>query len=455
MSNASAHARKDQRFGLAHRFRAATCLILAVVGMLANAGQSNSAIAQETQAASQSDSFSAMRSIRGKHILLKSDSGTNESLKDLVDSFDAAVPQWASFFGVPIERINDWTVDAFVMKDRRRFRDSGDLPLGLEFPFGYAIPGNIWAIEQPSDYYTRHLLLHEGVHALAVELNGGTGPSWFAEGIAEMLSVHSGSGSETRVNVVPRSREAVPFWGRFKLLSQRRSENKIPTIDSVLNYPPDLQSDVESYGWSWAAIMLLSEYPEYRGTLLDAAKESADRTRFFTNGMKRQLAAQMPIIRARWRLLCETLDYGFDWSGERVKLSMSDKLWDGSDLSLRIKASSGWQSAGVRFAPGVTLHLQASGQCVLDHDPKPWVSYPPGVTIEYARSRPLGQLMVAVVPNQTKERDFLKPLEVISVESSTKIQVDQHSWILLRINDHLGKRADNKGHYTVELSPSE
>lgn len=396
-----------------------------------------------------------MQTVSGQHIVLKSDGGSLESLTEMVKAFDAAVPQWERFWNLPAGTLARWKVHAFIISDRHRFYVSGDLPLGLDFPFGFAMSGNIWVMRQPSEYYTRHLLLHEGVHALAIEQFDSTGPSWYAEGLAEMLGVHRGSGDQVKINVIPKTREAAPYWGRFKLLSQRQSENRIPTIDAVMSYPLDLNSDVESYGWSWIAAMLLTEYPEYRPAMLQAAKNGADQSIVFSQVLQRQLKSQWPIVQARWRMLASTIDYGFDWSRERIEISIEDKLWNGKTFKKLVHANRGWQSAGGRFAPGMRLKITADGSCILNDQPKPWVSKPPGVTIHYAGGRPLGQLLVCVLPNMTSEdqrlEPLLEPLYIKSVESETEILVDKHCWILFRINDYLGDLENNRGGYTVTI----
>ena len=394
------------------------------------------------------------RTLDGRHIRLKSDSDSEPLLKDCVAAFDAAVPQWAAFFQIPLERLQNWKVDAFLMENEQAFRDTGDLPGRFKFPYGYAIDGNLWAFRQQSDYYTRHLLLHEGVHALAIELYGGTGPSWFAEGLAEMLGVHTGTGKNVIVNQVPVSREAVPYWGRFKLIRRLQQAQRIPTLQQVLDYPADLKGDVESYGWSWAAMMLLTQYPEYRSEVLKACAAGSNTTASFTEQFKRSVARQRPIIDARWRLMCQTLDYGFDWSRERVDLSLQDPIWDGKPLTMRVDASRGWQSCGVRLSPGQSLTIRSSGTCVLDRAQKPWKSEPAGVTVEYANGRPLGQLLVAVVPNATGEQRQLAPMPIRAIETETVIRTKEHCWLVFRVNDHLAKRADNEGGYGVQVQRS-
>jgi hypothetical protein len=419
--------------------------MIVVIGIMSTCGQEASAQEASAQASP------PLRIVQGKHIRLKSDGGSQESLTDLVESFDAAVPQWKQFWKLPPGALADWKVDAFVISDPQRFRDSGDLPAHLDFPFGYAINSNVWVMRQKSDYYTRHLLLHEGVHALVINQFDGTGPSWYAEGMAEMLGAHRGQGKQTLVDIVPESREVSPYWGRFKLLSQRQKDNRIPSIEMVLKYPLDLRSDVESYGWSWVAVMLLTKYPEYRTAMLEAAKNGSDRTIVFSKNLQHQLAAQWPIVRARWKMLAQTIDYGFDWSRERIDLSIKDELWNGRPIQIPIHADRGWQSTGVRFAPGMTLKISADGSCTLDDEPKPWVSEPPGVTIHYAKGRPLGQLLLCVLPNKTEERQMLEPLRIEAVESDLEIVIDKHCWVLLRINDYLGDMDNNQGGYSVTI----
>ncbi|MDM4017823.1 hypothetical protein [Roseiconus lacunae] len=391
------------------------------------------------------------KTFRGRHITLQSDTGTTESLTDLVESFDASVSQWERMLDLPDGKLDSWHVRAFVMEQPDRFRASGDLPQSLDFQYGYAMPGVIWVRLQPSQYYTRHLLLHEGVHALAIDQFGGTGPSWFSEGVAELLSVHRGQGDEIQIGTIPADKNEVPYWGRFKLLSQARDEAKIPNLSSLLRLPNRLDGDVESYGWCWLAGSLLTQYPEYRPIWLKTARDGLDVSESFTESFRKSVASQWPIIQARWRILTETADYGFDWSRERVDLSIKDPLFRDSELRLNVAADKGWQSTGVRFAPGTKLSIQASGRCSVNQIPKPWISEPAGVTIHYANGRPLGQLLVCVLPNLTGDEPFLDPLKIVAVDPETDLKIDQHCWLLFRINDQLGDLGNNNDGYSVIL----
>ena len=276
------------------------------------------------------------------------------------------------------------------------------------------------------------------------------------EGTAEMLAVHSGSGSQTKVNQLPINRESVPYWGRFKVMSQSRDAKTIPSLSTVLGYPRDLQSDVESYGWSWAATMLLHQYPDTRGVFLKAARKGDRSDAVFNNDLRRELQINWPVVAARWRLMCHDIDYGFDWPAEQVTISMNDQVWDGKELSIDVQANRGWQSIGVRLSPGMKLNVAPSGNCTLADQPKPWTSQPPGVTIRYHAGRPLGQLLACLLTNppsnDANSAAALPPLQVASITRASQIPIKENCWLLFRVNDALGELADNQGSYQLQIS---
>lgn len=392
-----------------------------------------------------------------------SDQVESERIDRWIRSFDAAVPLWAKFWNLPSGALDDWTVDGYVMRDANTFKRLELIdPRVPEFPFAYALGDQIWVRLQPSDYYTQHLLLHEGVHSLVYHCFGDTGPTWFREGMAELLATHHGSGSELQIRQVPRSREASPFWGRFKRMRQLRGhsvdgspgESKVPRIRSVLQYEADLRGDVDVYGWSWTLASMLDAYPKYRETLLQAAQHGHDTDQQFNRWLMQRLAADWPVVQARWRMLVQDFDYGFDWDRERLEISKADPMWDGSPIELSIDADRGWQSIGVRLNRGMVLDLHARGAIVIDDEPKPWVSHPEGVTLRYHQGKPLGKLIARMLPNIAPGQGTLPPLETIDVGKKAVIDADKPCWLLLRVNDLVGKLEDNESEYHVTITRS-
>ncbi len=391
--------------------------------------------------------------VTGQHIVLTSDIESEAEANELVASFDHAVEQWREFWGLPERSLDAWSVKAFVMQNKPSFQSAGLIdPRVPDFKEGYALGNSIWIMSQPSPYYTRHLLLHEGVHALAFDQFGGAGPSWFMEGTAELLATHQGAGATTIINRFPADRSSVPYWGRLKLMSQRRDDGAVPTLETVMRYPANLNADVESYGWCWAAAMLLSQYDEYRDVFRASARSGRDSGPNFTRQIYQRLLPEWPAVIARWRLMCHQLDYGFDWSRERVTLSVDDPSWQGQPLAINVAADQGWQSLGVRIPAGSRLNLAAVGRCVIAKRAKDWVSEPAGVTIEYVNGRPLGQLVVCLVSVTHTNQPTCESLKTISVASEAEITVEAESWLVLQINDRVDSRSENSGVYAVNVS---
>jgi hypothetical protein len=389
----------------------------------------------------------------GQYIRLVTDVPPEEA-SVLVVSFDTAVKQWAKFYELDLKTLDDWAVDALVMRDPSAFQKAGMIPEGVpDFPFGYAQGDDVFVKAQPSEYYTRHLLLHEGSHSLAFHLFDGAGPTWFMEGTAEYLSTHRGAAGDTKVGVIPKDRNEVPYWGRFKAIASLRDNHQLPTIETVMQYQPNLLGDVPTYGCAWSAVHLMHAYPEYRPLILKSAQQGQKTSFVFNRLLRQDIDPQWPIFSARWRLWTETIDYGFDPDRHRTELSIKDPMWDGKPREVSIAADLGWQSCGVRIPAGKSVTITASGKITLANKPKPWDCYPPGVTLEYHRGKPLGQLIAIVLPNVIPEGETLPPLERITIGDQATIQCKEASWIALKVNDGPGDLADNRGDYKVRLQP--
>lgn len=235
-------------------------------------------------------------------------------------------------------------------------------------------------------------------------------------------------------------------------MNQMRAKNQIPSLAAVMGYQPNLLGQVDAYGWSWAATMMLRAYPEYRQAFMSSARNGRDKSSAFNRRLFLQLRTQWPVFNARWRLMAHELDYGFDWEIERLQISERDPIWDGKPISLDLESNRGWQSVGVRIPPGTSINVTASGSVTLADQPRPWVSEPDGITYQYNRSRPIGQLIACVLPNATVKSATLPELSTQTVGKQATIEIEQFSWLLLRVNDSVADQADNAGAYRVTVA---
>jgi hypothetical protein len=73
---------------------------------------------------------------------------------------------------------------------------------------GYYSPAakTAWLFVQPSEYFTRHLLLHEATHQfhyLVATGNDAPSAAWYREGLADYMGLHTWDGRQLRVGRVP------------------------------------------------------------------------------------------------------------------------------------------------------------------------------------------------------------------------------------------------------------
>jgi len=60
-----------------------------------------------------------------------------------------------------------------------------------------------------------------------------------------------------------------------------------------------------------------------------------------------------------------------------------------------------------------------------------------------------------VLPNaMDTSAGVLPPLDVRPIEQATTLEIKQHSWLLMRVNDGVGDLGDNRGEYAVTIEPN-
>lgn len=396
-----------------------------------------------------------LRIKEGRYVRLYSDiEDADDTLQTYVDSFDRAMPQWLAHWNQNTDSLDGWRVNAYLMRDRAEFERRGLIPANLPpFQNGYSQGNRIWVNEQPSEYYTLHLLLHEGCHALASQLFGGAGPPWYMEGTAEYLATHHGEGDAIRVAIIPASREASPYWGRIGLICDRRAEAKVPSIETVMRYGDTAHRDVEPYAWSWASAVLMEMYPEYRLAYREAATLGHDATPQFTRQLYAKLKPIWPALSARWTLLCNDMDYGFDQTASAVSLPAASQSIT-RPLAIDIAANRGWQAVPGMVKRGQRFDISCTGRFQL-RDGDAWVSEPNGVTINYYRGRPLGQVIACVVGDHAQTQSTLPSLTTFEIGERAEITCPRDGWLLLKINDAPGDLANNHGTIHVNVLPRE
>jgi hypothetical protein len=391
-----------------------------------------------------------IRKLSSEHLTLLTDLPAGEDVDALPGYFDQAFPQWCAYFGLDANQQSKWHVRGCLMRSRDRFRAAELLPADLPaFHTGFARGDQLWLDEQASEYYRRHLLLHEGTHALMHTLVGSVGPAWFAEGTAELLATHELEGDRLKLGVFPADRREVPKWGRIEIVQTGFTDRRAWTPAKLLAWDGSATRESDMYGWCWALAAFLDGHPRYRERFRSLPRHVTEAD--FNTHVRRVFADDWSELNEAWQLFVANLDYGYDFERMEIEFRPGQELADHSAL-VEVAADRGWQSSGVAVEAGKTYRLKAKGRYQLAAGAKPWTCEPGGITLHYNHGQPLGILLAAVRADQRKPEGtsgLIKP-RVIGLENT--LTPTESGTLYFRINDSAGSLSDNQGKLEVEVA---
>lgn len=401
----------------------------------------------ESQAAS-----SGIRKLSGKHLVLFTDVPSSPEVDRLPQVFDAAVPLWCAYFGVDPAKTEGWMARGYLIGDRRRFDALGLMPPGHDkFENGISMGAEFWLHDQPTPYYRRHLLLHEGTHVFMVSFLGGCGPGWYMEGVAELMATHrlDDQTGKLDLRIMPRDRSEVSMLGRIKLINDAIAAGRPMTLAAVMQLDNSQQLGNEAYAWCWAATKLLDTHPRYRerfGKLKTHVLDPA-----FNDLVRREFKDDWSNLNAEWEAFIHSLDHNYDFDRMAIDFRRGGAVTSSTPRQVEIATDRGWQSSGVQLESGKSYKIMAKGQYQIaveqiDGKARVWPCEPGGVTIEYYHGHPLGMLLGAIVPDGDAPPDAKLSLATpaaIGLEATLTPAVT--GTLYLRVNDSAGRLNDNRG----------
>jgi len=392
-----------------------------------------------------------LRKLSSRHLVLYTDLPPSEPIDVLPKIFDQAFPQWCAYFGVdPVEHA-DWQMTGFLMKERPPFEEAGVLPRSLPpFPHGYARNYELWLYDQPSDYYRRHLLLHEGTHGFMNSLLRSCGPPWYMEGMAELMGTHRWEDGRLTMGTMPATREEVPMWGRIKIVRDLFDERRARRLIEVIHYSRQAHRENEAYAWSWAAAALLDGHPRYRARFRALPKLVLKPD--FSDRFLRLMGDDRDSLAEEWQIFVADLEYGYDVAKTAVDFASGQPLGEGG-VTVTIAADRGWQNSGVQLQANVPYRLRAEGRYQVADRPQIWWCEPNGVSIRFWRGRPLGLLLGAVHSDGPWTGGPSPLIRPGAIGLGTTLTPERTGTLFLRINDSGAELGDNAGTLTVEISP--
>lgn len=395
------------------------------------------------------------RELTGRHLKLVTDLAENPEVDVLPAVFDQAIPLWRAYFGLDEQALTDWQVTGYLMGDGRLFNEAGLVPPDLP-PFlnGYARANSLWVFNQASDYYRRHLLLHEGVHAFMLAYWRGYGPPWFAEGMAELLATHCWEDGKLVLPVFPAARESFAGWGRIKLVRDDLGSPDCPTFETLLVQPASDFLQNKAYGWAWAACAFLDGHPRWQQRFRQLAKHV--RLGRFNQRLQAAVGAAWPELVDEFSIFAWELEYGHDLERWAIVFAPGEALPEGG-RSVCVRADRSWQSSGIRLQAGESYRLKAMGRYQVVAGPPAWHAEGNGVSIRYYRGHPLGMLLAAVRFDAERPSDTQAPprhagfLSPSAVGLETTLTPNQTGTLYLKVNDSPAELRDNQGTLEVQI----
>ncbi|HRX78820.1 MAG TPA: hypothetical protein P5307_07135 [Pirellulaceae bacterium] len=395
---------------------------------------------------------SGIRKLVGKHLILYTDLPETPAIEELPEVFDAAIPQWSEYFGVDATAVESWQQVGYLMQDKTRFVTSGLLPNDLPpFLHGFQRGSELWLYEQPSDYYRRHLLLHEGTHGFMKRFLGGAGPPWYMEGTAELFGTHRWQNKQLTLRWFPEGKELSSFWGRIKVVQDDYRGGAGKAIEDILRYDKTAHLQVEPYAWCWALVAFFDSHPDYRDRFRNFRKFAPDDTFSFSQRFYDSFQDDWPSIARQWHVYIANMDYGFDVAREAIDTKFVDELPIGG-ATVTIAADRGWQSTGIRLEAGLKYKLEATGRYQIADQPKIWWCEPNGVTIRYHKGLPLGVLLGAIVDESAADGGAIPLVTPKEIGMGGEFPIEAGGTLYLRINDSPAELDDNAGSLEVRIT---
>jgi hypothetical protein len=385
-----------------------------------------------------------IRKLEGKHLVLYTDLPESAEVDALCDVFDQALPQWVEYFQIDAKRVADWRPQGYLIKDRQRFESIGVMTDVPPFLNGYSRDLELWLYEQPTDYYRRHLLLHEGTHAFMNAHVGGSGPPWYSEAMAELLATHQVDQGRVALNHFPAARDELSQWGRIKIVRDAFQSRRGLFLSQIFAYPNHSFLKNEPYGWCWAAAAFLDGHPRYRDRFRTLSKFV---TEDFDQRLEQLYAEDARELAEEWQVFVAELDYGYDLQRTVIEFVPGKPLSGSTKVTLA--ADRGWQSSGIRLEAGMPYRIKAHGRYGIANEPKVWECEPNGVSIRYHGGHPLGILIGALQTDESATDNVSGLVRPVPIGLGIDFTPETSGTLYLKINDSPAELEDNSG--TLEV----
>lgn len=370
-----------------------------------------------------SDAPSKPRDVRSAHFLLHTDV-SDRNAQILLDTLETMIVLVSNYFGRPPAGM----LECYVVRDLQQWPPGLIPPEGvakISEPAGVTLSVRVGNLAKSIVYSCDKVgvVQHESVHAYCQQTFGDTGPTWYAEGVAEM--------------------------GHYWKKDQLAVEIDPVVINYLKNSPPKKMLDIvaagqvtgdswQAYAWRWALCHLLANNPNYAG-------------RF--KGLGIALMSQQPgfSFESVYGPVAREISFEYDFFVQHLENGYRSDLcaWQWARkfqylpgqgyVTVKVAAKYGWQATGVKLAAGQSLDYSAKGT---------WKLQPGGGDLT-ADGDANGQGRLAGIT--MKDFSLGEPFDLGSRGTCTAAQEGD---LYLRCRDRWSQIGDNDGTLSVYLRKS-
>ncbi len=297
---------------------------------------------------------------------------------------------------------------------------------------------------------------HEVVHAYCGQTFGTTGPLWYREGMAQMLT--SGHDVTHGLDFPPEIQACLTADKKQSLAKVVQSgqnvqqlcdsfDDKTAAHDGLVGLVPDSawnNADIQSledikhtYAWSWLACQLLEHNPNYRSRFQTLGQD-------YLVGRKETFSKHFDPV-ARELLFEYEFTVAHMTPGYRVDLCAWDwskrirRLTGNRPYRVRVDAARGYQASGLVVTARESYAYKATGSWTTDAQA--------GATSADGRRQDRGRLEAVVM------RDYQLSEPILLGREGT-FSAPGDGQLYLRCRDHWGQLGDNDGSVVVALTPA-
>lgn len=273
-----------------------------------------------------------------------------DEAKVLMDKLETMIGLISKYWGRPCSG----TIECYVVRDLSKFNKEGMEARGIaKIAEGAGVTmtttatlGNrfrakavVYAVAD------KGVAQHEAVHAYCAQTWGSTGPTWYAEGMAEMGQYWKAG--DLSVNADPVV---------IKYIRQSKPKGLLEIVDTT-----DITGDSwQNYAWRWALCHLLANNTNYMRKFHPLGVGLLTRQKVSFEDVYGDVARE---ISFEYLFFLEHLGTGYrvdlcswDWNTRFKPLKSS------SIVSKRVEAGRGWQGSGLSVEKGQEFEFAATGK---------------------------------------------------------------------------------------------